>query len=875
MTQLGSRKTGGVVKIAVSTGGTGYTSPPSVSVVGGGGTGAAAQAHISGSRVESIVITNAGSGFTSSPTISLTGGGGTGAAATAYAHTGSVRPMTFFKGRYSDMYGVDGMGRGVRWDGASTAVGKIGLVKPAVGPAVTASTTSSSGYVSKVQIVSGGAGYQNTPTVTFSGGTPSVAAKAIAAIDNGRVSAITVTDRGSGYQSVPSVAVAGGVGTGASLNVGVVGWVNEIDLTTVGAGYTADATTSPSVVFSSEQGLYGALATVSVDSLGRISSVALLSSGTGATTSGVTASIVGGGGAGASLWVRLAYSVASVTAASTGSGYYTEPVITFRPAKSDPFGSGAAATAIINGLGNVTGATVYAGGEYSAPPTASIFDTSAKAVATLSKALSGKYKCCIRYLDDTPSSKGGPLPSSISDLVEVDAGSSSGSFTWSFSHAGLDDRVKSMELWRTTSGQSVLLFRVATIQRSDAAFTGSYVDSIPDEDLIDTDRDGYGLMPITLPSGQLNARRFEVPPPEFAVATMFQDRAWYAVDTSGERPNSLMYSEVDEPESVPAENELVVQENTGTPDAIVALIPLGGNLLVVQKSHIYKLTYVAQPVIDASIVLAGYRGILNQRCWDVLGGVAFIADGSGLYAFDGQQEEAVSAAVDDRWRSGEIDFSKASKFHVRADSSTRTIRFYYCRSGDSEPVRAMCYCVATKAWWDEEYPTAITATCAVMLNDRRAILSGTSSGGFLKEGGVSDSGAAIPYELRTGNAALATTSGSRSVAVVYRPTPSDSSLQVRLHYNNSETPRANAISSDRGDGFATTLGSTAAVLNMKKSRSALGDSNGFARAHFSGRRDELSSGGDRHVAVAIAGTQSGTSSSDAVVIHSVLIEGAE
>ena len=100
---------------------------------------------MAGTLVESVVITNAGTGYTSNPTVSLSGGGGTGAAATAAAYTGSLRPISFYKGRFNDMYGVDGMGRGIRWNGTDASVEAIGVRKPAVGPVMTAASTTTNG----------------------------------------------------------------------------------------------------------------------------------------------------------------------------------------------------------------------------------------------------------------------------------------------------------------------------------------------------------------------------------------------------------------------------------------------------------------------------------------------------------------------------------------------------------------------------------------------------------------------------------------------------------------------------------------------------------------------------------------------------------
>jgi hypothetical protein len=72
----------GVSGIYVSDGGSSYESAPTVSITGGGGSGATAVAHVGTTgTVTQIVLTNRGSGYTSAPTISLSGGGGSGAQA--------------------------------------------------------------------------------------------------------------------------------------------------------------------------------------------------------------------------------------------------------------------------------------------------------------------------------------------------------------------------------------------------------------------------------------------------------------------------------------------------------------------------------------------------------------------------------------------------------------------------------------------------------------------------------------------------------------------------------------------------------------------------------------------------------------------------
>lgn len=82
----------GLTGIATTTGGTGYTSAPTVTISGGGGTGATADAVISGGVIVGYTLTNAGSGYGSTSTamsVSLSGGGFT-TAGTATASVSSV-----------------------------------------------------------------------------------------------------------------------------------------------------------------------------------------------------------------------------------------------------------------------------------------------------------------------------------------------------------------------------------------------------------------------------------------------------------------------------------------------------------------------------------------------------------------------------------------------------------------------------------------------------------------------------------------------------------------------------------------------------------------------------------------------------------------
>ncbi len=72
-----------VIGIALTAGGSGYLTAPTVTFSGGSGTGAAAIAQIRDGAVVALLLTAEGTGYVTTPTVAFSGGGGTGATATA------------------------------------------------------------------------------------------------------------------------------------------------------------------------------------------------------------------------------------------------------------------------------------------------------------------------------------------------------------------------------------------------------------------------------------------------------------------------------------------------------------------------------------------------------------------------------------------------------------------------------------------------------------------------------------------------------------------------------------------------------------------------------------------------------------------------
>lgn len=515
-------------------------------------------------------------------------------------------------------------------------------------------------------------------------------------------------------------------------------------------------------------------------------------------------------------------------------------------------------------------------------------DTSAEgaeAQAIIRPNFRGKYQCYYRFVNDAVSKEaGGPLYSSLSPVNEVDTGDGASKLTWS--SIAIPKGATSIELWRSTADQATNLFRVAKIGVASDTF-GSWVDTLSDRDLVDSNRQGYEWMPILEKDGRLVANRFGVAPADFAVGVVFQDRTFLGVDTTGKRPNTLMYSEADEPESVPDINELILQTNVRDTDYITALIPYAGALVVAQTRHCHRLTYVQDPGDDAQAALIAYRGCISQRTWDIYLGTCYCLDEVGLYSITEQgQVEHLSAPLDTMFRTNTdstlpvIDFSKREWFFVRADKNLGVIRVHVSFEGDEGkyPTRQLVYDPDSKSWWEEKYPRVFSS--ATEVRDESAWVSLIHSGedGLYQLGvGLTDDGAPVSYKWRTGNIEFVTDSqkggdqaNSRKVSVVFKPTETECLLKLGLYYNGSKEPRSNVIRRDRGVGFIHDDEAPEAYVDMQRERLEGAESHGIARALFLGRTLEDIYGSDSHISVCLHGEQT---EAGPVVVHSLDLQG--
>lgn len=190
---------GAVNEVVVTNGGSGYTMVPTIDIAHPGtvsGTQATATATV-GYSVSSITITNVGSGYTSKPTVTIDAPTGTGLTRQAFVEADDVD----LEGEITAV-NVENPGYYALQSGSTSSnQGYISLTSGSV--AGFEARAFLNGTVTGLWISQGGRDYNDTPTVTISGGNGSGAAASWTIF--GKQYAYTVNAGGSGYHVEPKI----------------------------------------------------------------------------------------------------------------------------------------------------------------------------------------------------------------------------------------------------------------------------------------------------------------------------------------------------------------------------------------------------------------------------------------------------------------------------------------------------------------------------------------------------------------------------------------------------------------------------------------------------------------------------------------------
>ncbi|MFN5278179.1 filamentous haemagglutinin family protein [Bradyrhizobium sp.] len=209
--------------VTISNPGTGYTGVPTVTISGGGGSGAQGTALLG---VVSFAVVSGGSGYSNGDPVTVSGTDSNGNPVTA---TG-----TAIVDANGAVTGVKLTSSGSGFPGSVDSIS----VNSATGDG-SAQLTAALGVVG-VTITNPGTGYTSMPTFSFSGG-GGVATAAQVLVN---VTGINLTNAGDGYLSTPTIKISG-TGTTATATVSG-GAVTGLALTNAGTGYSS----LPTVTFS-------------------------------------------------------------------------------------------------------------------------------------------------------------------------------------------------------------------------------------------------------------------------------------------------------------------------------------------------------------------------------------------------------------------------------------------------------------------------------------------------------------------------------------------------------------------------------------------------------------------------------------------------
>ena len=310
----------GVGSIDVGLGGSQYTSPPLVKIIGGNGTGAIATSYLAAGSVTAIVVDVPGTGYTDIPTVVITSG--TGAAATAYLVPTKIGDITLTS------------------DGGDTYTSPPDVTIEAAGSGATVGMVTMQVNTATLTTGGGGSQYVIGDILILAGGQGSASATVrINSVDNfGSIVTYTLLTSGV-YTELPIMtgnAAYGGSGSGASFDL--TAGVHAIEVATAGQDYTAPPNVFIHAVDSTGVGAT-AYAVLTGDG---VSNIVMTASGTGYTQ---IPDVYMDNGSGALAHAVLVSAQVAVVNVTDGGYGYTYANVVF----SGGGGTGATATAIIVG----------------------------------------------------------------------------------------------------------------------------------------------------------------------------------------------------------------------------------------------------------------------------------------------------------------------------------------------------------------------------------------------------------------------------------------------------------------------------------------------------------------------------------------------
>jgi hypothetical protein len=237
--------------------------------------------------------------------------------------------------------------------------------------------------------------------------------------------------------------------------------------------------------------------------------------------------------------------------------------------------------------------------------------------------------------------------------------------------------------------------------------------------------------------------------------------AEYAVRAPATERQKVYYSRALEPESVPALENVRIQEDG---DDITGLMPLRNYLFVLESRHIYRLSMGSQPSRQSTDPFPGIivqhalsRGALNNRCWVRVEDNAYLCDAEGVYLFDGNDFEVISGAIQDYFRDQPLNWGATKFWFMSLDRRRELVRLHVSLGSETFPRSCLTYHYRTRTWWVERFPEGFGGWCETLLaGDTPAVLFAGESGRFFTLEGTLDCVQGRPARMRLSGGSVAT-----------------------------------------------------------------------------------------------------------------------
>ena len=241
------------------------------------------------------------------------------------------------------------------------------------GDGATAKAVVETGRVIRVDMINSGSGYTAQPTVTINSGS---GATASAVLKPTMINSIEIINANVGYVVSPPVSIEA-VGSGAEAQVSEM-LIKTATISNAGGGYTVGDVLLISGGTGSED---ASIQVTRVGNLGEITAYSLVTNGSYSYLPTLRANpVVGGTGSSASF--NLVAGIKSITMIHSGSGYTTPPALIITPTDSN--GSGAKAYTTLNSTSVNDAILTDSGSGYTAVPTVEVTSGSgAQATATI------------------------------------------------------------------------------------------------------------------------------------------------------------------------------------------------------------------------------------------------------------------------------------------------------------------------------------------------------------------------------------------------------------------------------------------------------------------------------------------------------------